>query len=157
MPERSMKSLMIRWDSIKTQYSIFVGYMSVVLRQNPSGLTNADMVFVYNYLRHQCSLIEFANNVFLYTSLAATRFVAVEKKPFHFLHCWTILKDQPKWMDHHMGHQNPPPNPIGTQSNTVDIDAEESVRSSFTSKRPLGHDSSKEKAKKQRSVDTPST
>ncbi|NP_001316461.1 uncharacterized protein LOC103648089 [Zea mays] len=65
--------------------------------------------------------------------------------------------DQPKWMDQHMSHQNPPPNPIGIQSNTVDLDAEDSVPSSFTSKRPLGHDSSKEKAKKQRSVDTSST
>jgi hypothetical protein len=56
-----------------------------------------------------------------------------------------------------MGHQNPPPNPIGTQSNTVDVDAEESAPSSFTSKKPLGHDLSKEKAKKQRSMDTSST
>jgi hypothetical protein len=56
-----------------------------------------------------------------------------------------------------MSHQNPPPNPIGIQPNTVDLDAEDSVPSSFTSKRPLGHDSSKEKAKKQRSVDTSST
>jgi hypothetical protein len=50
MVERSMKSLMSRWDSIKTQCSIFVGYMSVVLRQNPSGLTHADKVFLYNSL-----------------------------------------------------------------------------------------------------------
>jgi hypothetical protein len=40
------------------------------------------------------------------TSLAASRFAAIEKKPFHFLHCWAILKDQPKWMDNHMGQQN---------------------------------------------------
>jgi hypothetical protein len=61
-------------------------------------------------------------------------------------------------MDQHIGNQNPPPNPIGTQSNTVDLDAvEDSGPSSFTSKRSLGHDSSKEKAKKQRSVDTSST
>jgi hypothetical protein len=55
-------------------------------------------------------------------------------------------------------YQNPPPIPIGTQSNTVDLDtAEDSGPSSFTSKRPLGRDSSKEKEKKQRSVDTSST
>jgi hypothetical protein len=60
-------------------------------------------------------------------------------------------------MDNHMGHQNPPANPIPTQSNTVDVDAEESVPSRFTSKRPLGQDSSKEKSKKVRSVDTSST
>ena len=57
-----------------------------------------------------------------------------------------------------MSTQNPPPNPIGTQSNTIDYDAaEESAPSSFTSKRPLGRDSAKEKAKKQRSENTSST
>jgi hypothetical protein len=60
-------------------------------------------------------------------SLVAIRFVVVEKKTFHFLNCWDILKDQPKWMDNHIGHQNPPPNPVPNQSNTVDVDAEESV------------------------------
>jgi hypothetical protein len=49
-------------------------------------------------------------------------------------------------------------NPIGTQSNTIDLDgAKDSGPSSFTSKRPLGRDSSKEKAKKQRSENTSST
>jgi hypothetical protein len=53
-------------------------------------------------------------------------------------------------MDQHMGNQNPPPNPIGTESNIVDLNAvEDSTPSSFTSKRSLGRDSSKEKAKKQ--------
>jgi hypothetical protein len=44
MPERSTKSLMSRWDTIKTQCSTFAGYMTVLLRQNPSGLTDADKV-----------------------------------------------------------------------------------------------------------------
>jgi hypothetical protein len=57
-----------------------------------------------------------------------------------------------------MGNQNPPPNPIGTQSNTVDLyAAEDSAPSNFTSNRSLGRDSSKEKAKKQRSENTSST
>lgn len=46
MPERTTKSLMSRWDSIKTHCSIFSGYMTVVLRQNPSGLSDADKVLV---------------------------------------------------------------------------------------------------------------
>jgi hypothetical protein len=92
----------------------------------------------------------------LQTSLAASRFAAIEKKPFHFLHCWAILKDQPKWMDNHMGHQNQHANAVPTQSNTIDVDAEESVPTSITSKRPLGQDSSKEKAKRTKSVDTSS-
>jgi hypothetical protein len=56
-----------------------------------------------------------------------------------------------------MGHQNQPANPVPTQSNTIDVDAEDSVPARFTSKRPLGRDSSKEKAKRTRSVDTSST
>jgi hypothetical protein len=90
-------------------------------------------------------------------SQAASRFATIEKKPFHFLHCWAILKDQPKWMDNHMGQQNQHANANPTHSNTVDVDAEESVPSSFTSKRPLGRDSSKEKAKRTKSVDTSSS
>eukprot|EP00267_Zea_mays_P056611 XP_023156647.1 glutathione S-transferase T3-like [Zea mays] len=132
--ERSTKSLMSRWDTIKTQCSTFAGYMMAVLRQNPSGLSDADK-----------------------TSLAASRFAAIEKKPFHFLHCWAILKDQPKWMDNHMGQQQQQANANPTHSNTVDLDAEESVPSSFTSKRPLGRDASKEKAKRTKSVDTSSS
>jgi hypothetical protein len=93
----------------------------------------------------------------LQTSLAASRFAAIEKKPFHFLHCWAILKDQLKWMDNHMGQQNHHANANPTQSNTIDVDAEEFVPTSFTSKRPLGRDSSKEKAKQTKSVDTSSS
>jgi hypothetical protein len=35
---------MSRWDTIKTQCSTFAGYMMAVLRQNPSGLSDADKV-----------------------------------------------------------------------------------------------------------------
>jgi hypothetical protein len=60
-------------------------------------------------------------------------------------------------MDNHMGHQNQHANAVPTQSNTIDVDAEESVPTSIISKRPLGRDSSKEKAKRTRSVDTSSS
>jgi hypothetical protein len=93
---------------------------------------------------------------YLQTSLATSTFAAIEKKSFHFLHCWAMLKDQPKWMDSHMGHQNQPANPAPTQSNAIDVDAEDSVPTSFTSKRPLGRGFIKEKAKRTRSVDTSS-
>jgi hypothetical protein len=62
MPERSTKSLMSRWDTIKTQCSTFASYMTAVLRQNPSGLTDIDKVCVYTYACVlECTL---ANNVF---------------------------------------------------------------------------------------------
>jgi hypothetical protein len=60
-------------------------------------------------------------------------------------------------MDNHMGHQNQHANPVPNQSNTIDVDAEESVPTSITSKRPFSRDSSKEKAKQTRSVDTSSS
>ena len=60
-------------------------------------------------------------------------------------------------MDNHMGQQNQHGNANLTHSNTVDVDAEESVPTSFTSKRPLGRDSSKEKAKQTKSMDTSSS
>ena len=56
-----------------------------------------------------------------------------------------------------MGQQNHHANANPTQSNTINVDAEESVPTSFTSKRPLGRDSSKEKAKRTKSVDASSS
>jgi hypothetical protein len=56
-----------------------------------------------------------------------------------------------------MGHQNQHANTAPIQSNTIDVDVEESVPTSITSMRPLGRDSSKEKAKRTRSVDTSSS
>jgi hypothetical protein len=44
LPKRSTKSLMSRWDTIKSQCSTFAVYMMAVLRQNPNGLTDADKV-----------------------------------------------------------------------------------------------------------------
>jgi hypothetical protein len=60
-------------------------------------------------------------------------------------------------MDNHMGQQNHHANANPTKSNTINVDAEESVPTSFTSKRPLGRDSSKEKAKRTKSVDASSS
>jgi hypothetical protein len=56
-----------------------------------------------------------------------------------------------------MGQQNQHANAVPTQSNTIDVDVEESVPTSITSKRPLGRDSSKENAKRTKSVDTSSS
>jgi hypothetical protein len=53
LPERSKKSLMSRWDTIKTQCSTFAGYMMTVLRQNPSGLTDANKVHLYYETLHK--------------------------------------------------------------------------------------------------------
>jgi hypothetical protein len=40
------------------------------------------------------------------TSLAATQFAEAEGHPFQYMHCWDIMKDEPKWMD--MKHNKGP-------------------------------------------------
>jgi hypothetical protein len=42
--ERSGRSLQSRWDTIKAESSKFAGYMANVLRDNPSGMSDADKV-----------------------------------------------------------------------------------------------------------------
>ena len=43
-PERSLKSLMSRWDFIKAEVSKFSGYMAEMLRMNQSGMNDSDKV-----------------------------------------------------------------------------------------------------------------
>jgi hypothetical protein len=43
-PERSFRSLQSRWDTIKAEANKFAGYMTDVLRDNPSGMSDADKV-----------------------------------------------------------------------------------------------------------------
>jgi len=45
-PERSQKSLEKRWETIKNECSRFASYMATVLRENSSGMTEADKVCV---------------------------------------------------------------------------------------------------------------
>jgi hypothetical protein len=63
MPKRSIKSLMSRWDSIKTQCSISDGYMTDVLRQNLVALLMQTRYVSIIILDPLCSSIELANNV----------------------------------------------------------------------------------------------
>jgi hypothetical protein len=75
----------------------------------------------------------------------------MEKRPFTLLHCWSILKDEPKWMDHSSNKQVRiiEVAPIG--SNIIDLDPKDSFLGSTTSKQHLGQDASKGKTKKARS------
>jgi hypothetical protein len=43
-PERSFRSLQSRWETIKAEASKFAGHMANVLRDNPSGISDADKV-----------------------------------------------------------------------------------------------------------------
>jgi hypothetical protein len=87
------------------------------------------------------------------TSLAATQFAEAEGHPFQYMHCWDIMKDEPKWMD--MKHNKGPlsvqayggGDPIMQGSNSVP-DAYSPPPASDAGKRPLGHDASKVAHKK---------
>jgi hypothetical protein len=87
------------------------------------------------------------------TSLTATQFAEAEGHPFQYMHCWDIMKDEPKWMD--MKHNKGPlsvqayggGDPIMQGSNSVP-DAYSPPPASDARKRPLGHDASKVARKK---------
>ena len=75
-PTRTQKSIMSCWDHIKAEVSKFFGYMAEMIRSNPSGMSDADKSVV-----------------------AAADFASVEKHNFTLMHCWQIMKDEPKWME----------------------------------------------------------
>jgi len=75
-PTRTQKSIMSRWDHIKAEVSKFSGYMAEMIRSNPSGMSDADK-----------------------SVAAAVDVASVEKHNFTLMHCWKILKDEPKWME----------------------------------------------------------
>ena len=75
-PMRTQKSIMSRWDHIKAEVSKFSGYIAEMIRSIPSGMSDADK-----------------------SVAAATDFASVEKHNFTLMHCWQILKDEPKWME----------------------------------------------------------
>ena len=75
---RPQRSLETKWGLIKHDVSSFCGVYAQVLRLNKSGTSTADT------LRHSRELY---------------RQKSAKKQEFAFEHCWTILKDHPKWAD----------------------------------------------------------
>lgn len=104
--------------------------MANVLRDNPSGMSDADK-----------------------TSMAQANFADVEQYPFSYMHCWDLLKDEPKWIKlNYKGschdevdgiRDHIPPN-----SNTIDLDPESPSPNSSGAKRPMGRDAAKTARKK---------
>ncbi|CAN6310314.1 unnamed protein product, partial [Urochloa humidicola] len=66
-PERSLRSLSSRFEVISKDVSKFASYHAGVVRDNPSGMTDADK-----------------------TTHAAARFAGGMKRNFQYLHCWEI-------------------------------------------------------------------
>ena len=129
---RTQKSIMSRWDHIKAEVSKFSGYMAEMIRSNPSGMSDADK-----------------------SVAAAADFASVEKHNFTLMHCWKILKDEPKWMElkrkmdtpqNSGSRENVPPPSV--QRDIFDLHPEKSSSTSPSKKRPMGRDTSKQAKKK---------
>jgi hypothetical protein len=43
-PERTVRSLQSRWDTIKAEVTLFASYYADSIRENPSGMSDADKV-----------------------------------------------------------------------------------------------------------------
>lgn len=136
-PERSVRSLQSRWEIIKLEVGKFASFYTDAIRENPSGMSDANK-----------------------TTHAAANFADILKHKFAFMHCWEIMKGEPKWQepkqrgvagsaegDGFGDEMNP-------DSNTVDGDNPDIAGSA--EKRPMGRDSAKA-AKKKANCSTGST
>ncbi|OEL17101.1 hypothetical protein BAE44_0021880, partial [Dichanthelium oligosanthes] len=77
------------------------------------------------------------------------------------MHCWNILKDEPKWMDLKRKIDKIADNagevPVPHGSNTVDLDPGEASPGSSTEKCPMGRDAAKAARKKAASTSASSS
>ncbi|TVU25786.1 hypothetical protein EJB05_28295, partial [Eragrostis curvula] len=109
--------------------------MADMVRTNPSGMTDAD-----------------------YSAAVSANFAAIEKHNFSLLHCWQILKDEPKWMELKRKMDNPQNSSASRDNdltseqhnNFVDLDPD---NASAARKRPMGRDAAKA-AKKKAALDS---
>jgi len=124
-PERSVRSLQSRWDIIKAEVGKFASFYADVVRENPSGMSDADK-----------------------TTHAAAIFAGVLQHSFAYLHCWDIMKDNPKW-------QHPKARAVGKSAGgdgfglkTINLGDDKSSPTGSAEKSPLGRDLAKATKKK---------
>jgi hypothetical protein len=87
------------------------------------------------------------------TSLVASAFREAEVYMFAFMHCWDIMKDEPKWQEtkHNKGaRQIPSQVPTDPFAPAVDssVGEESPSAAASSSKRPLWRDATKDARKK---------
>ncbi|PUZ38834.1 hypothetical protein GQ55_9G227900 [Panicum hallii var. hallii] len=87
---RSQLAVQGRWGTIQKALNKFCGIKSAIDRRNESGKNEQDR-------------IDDAVKVF------------EEKEPFSFMHCWRILRDEPKWNDRVLELNNTTPSGGGQQ------------------------------------------
>ncbi|CAN6166513.1 unnamed protein product [Urochloa humidicola] len=122
-PQRSQKSIASRWDTIQAEVNKFSGYMAEKIRCNPSGMSDADK-----------------------SVAAAADFAAIESHNFTLMHCWNILKDEPKWLE--LKKMDTPQNSVSSeQRNVLNLDlnspSDDASPASSAGKRPMGRDAAK--------------
>ncbi|KAF8715880.1 hypothetical protein HU200_026840 [Digitaria exilis] len=120
-PERSMKSLQSRWDCIKAESGKFASCYADVVRENPSGMTDADK-----------------------TTAAASDFAGLYNHNFPYLYCWDILKDEPKFQD--IVSKGVPKSAVGDG-----FAEDSSAPTEQGENRPMGRDRAKALKKKEKS------
>lgn len=72
---RTQLSIQNRWTTIRKEVSKFQAIHSAIVRRNESGKND------YDKIKDAIKVYE-------------------QKKPWHFAHCWEILRDEPKWNDY---------------------------------------------------------
>ncbi|WVZ66731.1 hypothetical protein U9M48_015915 [Paspalum notatum var. saurae] len=128
-PERTHRSLQSRWNNnINRDVGKFAGYYADALREDRSGMSDADKVSVLHF------------STFVY------KYVDGEGQTFGYMHCWDLLKDEPKWREPSQQGECD----TSLDSNRVDVDK-------AGGKRPIGKDRAKAANKKCKSGDTTSS
>ncbi|KAI5311018.1 hypothetical protein L3X38_000395 [Prunus dulcis] len=74
--DREEKSLLQRWSTIQLATKKFCEYVTQVENEHKYGMNEQDKFFYSKQLYEK-----------------------LEKRKFHFDHCWKLLKDAPKWVD----------------------------------------------------------
>ena len=149
--DRPARSLETKWGAIKHDVAKFVAVHSQVLNLNESGASLEDV---------------------LQRALELYRVKHPKQQGFLYLHCWTILKDIPRWFDSavevrvRQAMKTPPPQPLkrrrlslegadASEPTTVDDDGEECVEveaapASRRPQRPTGNKAAKEELNRAR-------
>ncbi|WVZ98928.1 hypothetical protein U9M48_044298 [Paspalum notatum var. saurae] len=83
----------------------------------------------------------------LQTLWAASNFADLEGHPFGLLHCWDLLKDEPKWRDPPEQHEDRLVEEVSHNSNKEGKEGEKTI-----GKRPMGRDRAKANNKRSKSV-----
>ncbi|CAN6270842.1 unnamed protein product, partial [Urochloa humidicola] len=123
-PERSLRSLQSRWEVIRAEASKFAGYYADVIRENPSGMSDADK-----------------------TTAAASDYAAVVGHSFPYLHCWNLMKDEPKWREP-KGRAGKSCGGDGLADAPINLGDDDSVPNNEAGYRPMGRDQAKAAKKK---------